>query len=158
MNTYRNQLLHSRRATYVSNRACRVIVRSSMFEGDYNRDSFIKKYKYNLNMSFQERIITPKTFTTLINKYWTNVGDVSLTVFLKDTQYHLDINMKDKTYTDDALNESIDEVLFQLNKWQIGQYTINVIDAYGSLMDVDNTKCVSIPLSVYVSRIDEFDM
>lgn len=138
-------------------RSKQLIVKSSMFEGEYNRETYMKRYRTNLNKSFQECIVTPKTFGVMIKKHWSNVGDVSLTVFLKDTQYHLDINMKDETYTEDTFNESIDEVLFQLNKWQIGQYTINVIDAYGRLMDTDKTKNVSIPLSVYISRIEEFD-
>lgn len=141
----------------IISKSMQLVVRSSMFEGEYNRETYMKKYRSNLNKSFQECIITPKTFGVIIKKHWSNVGDVSLSVFLKDTQYHLDINMKDETYTEDTFNESIDEVLFQLNKWQIGQYTINVIDAYGALMAVDKNKNVSIPLSVYVSRIDEFD-
>ena len=157
MNTYRSQLLKFRRATYVPSRAQRLIVKSSMYEGEENREKLMHDFKLNLSKSFQECIITPKTFTQIVQKHWTNVGDVSLTVFLKDTQYHLDINIKDDTHNDDTLRESIDEVLYQLNAWQIGQYAINLIDAYGTLMDVDENKSVSIPLSVYVSRMDEFE-
>lgn len=142
---------------YSINKTKQLIVKCSMFEGEYSRETYMKKYRSKLNKSFEECIITPKIFGVMIKKHWANVGDVSLSVFLKDTQYHLDINMKDETYTEDTYNESIDEVLFQLNKWQIGQYTINVIDAYGTLMAVDKNKSVSIPLSVYVSRIDEFE-
>jgi hypothetical protein len=147
----------NRMSAKTMNRSKQLIVKSSMFEGEYNRETYMKRYRSNLNKSFEECIITPKTFGLMIKKHWSNVGDVSLSVFLKDTQYHLDINMRDETYTEETFNDSIDEVLFQLNKWQIGQYTVNVIDAYGTLIALDKNKNASIPLSVYVSRIDEFD-
>lgn len=146
-------------------RSVKTVVQSSMHDNEYNKEAFMSKYKSNLKKSLQEKIITPKMLKKTINTYWINVSDVSLSVFLKDNQYHLDINMredvddemKNKVYNTDTFDESIDEVLFQLNKWQIGQFTINTIDTYGLLMDVDKSKTVSIPLSVYITRLEEFE-
>lgn len=151
---------------YHCRRVYRLPIRSSLFEGEFNQEAFLNKYKSNLSRSLQECIITPKVFKKTMNKYWINISDVSLSVFLKDNQYYLDINMredvdeemKDEIYHKETFDNSIDEVLFQLNKWQIGQYAINAIDTFGLLMDVDKTKTVSIPLSIYVSRLEEFDL
>ncbi len=146
-------------------RSLKTVVKSSMHNNEYDKEAFMSKYKSNLKKSLQENIITPKMLKKTINRYWINVSDVSLSVFLKDNQYHLDINMredvddemKNKVYNADTFDDSIDEVLFQLNKWQIGQFTINTIDTYGLLMDVDKSKTVSIPLSVYITRLEEFE-
>ena len=137
-----------------------------MYDNEYNQEELMRKYKSNLKKSMEESIITPKVLKKTINKYWIDVSDLSLSVFLKDNQYYLDINMrydvdkdlKNEIYNEDTYNKSINEVLFQLNEWQIGQFTINAIDTFGLLMDVDKTKTVSIPLSVYVSRIEEFNL
>ena len=68
MNTYRSQLLKFRRATYVPSRAQRLIVKSSMYEGEENREKLMHDFKLNLSKSFQECIITPKTFTQIVNQ------------------------------------------------------------------------------------------
>ena len=148
------------------NKSKSLIMKSSLYDGEHDRDLYINAFKLGLNELFQERIIKPKTLKKPIMKNWTNACDVSLSLSLIDSQYYLDINtrediekrMKDKIYNETTLNDSIDEVLFQLNKWQVGQYTINVINAYISLMEFDKNKSVSIPLSIYMSRIEEFDL
>lgn len=141
-------------------------MKSSLYDGEYDRELHMNEYKLQLNNVFQERIIKPKTLKTPIKKHWANACDVCLSLSLIDSQYYLDINtredidkrMKDKIYNEKTFNDSIDDVLLQLNKWQVGQYTINVIDRYASLMELDKNKSVSIPLSIYISRLEEFEL
>lgn len=144
----------------------RLTAKSSVYDGEYDKEFYMNIFKTELNQVFQERIIKPKTFKIPIKKNWKNACDVCLSLGLQDNQYYLDINMredvetemKDTIYNETVFNDSIDEVLLQLNKWQVGQYTINVIDAYATLMEFDKNKSVSIPLSIYGSRLEEFDL
>lgn len=151
----------------VKNKYKRLTIKNALNEGgEYNRELYIKAYKTHLNNTFQEHIIKPIMFEIQIKENWCNVCDVSLSLGLKDNQYYLDINLrediakekKNEIYDETTLNESIAEVLFQLNKWRVGQYTINVISEYTTLMEFDKNKSVSIPLSIYASRLEEFDL
>jgi hypothetical protein len=155
-----------RQTNVIRNKSKRLIMRNSLYDGEYDKELYMNEYKLELNKVFQERIIKPKVFKIPIKKNWSNACDVCLSLGLKDNQYYLDVNMRediekevrDKTYNKTTFNDSIDEVLLQLNKWQVGQYTINVIDAYATLMEFDKNKSVSIPLSIYTTRLEEFDL
>jgi hypothetical protein len=93
-----------------------------------------------------------------IKQHWPNVCKVSLSVNATDNQYCLDIITKEDRLCEDVeLDDSIDEVLIQLNKWQVGQYIINIIDMYINLMEFDKNRSVSIPLSIHTTRMIEFD-
>lgn len=130
------------------NKSKKFIMKNSLYDGEY-RELHMNEYKL-------EHIIEPNTLKVPIKKHWSNACDVCLSLGLKDNQYYLDINMredvnkemKETIYNERTFNDSIDEVLLQLNKWNIGQYTINIIDEYVALMDFDKNKSVSIPLSI----------
>lgn len=138
-----------RQTNVLRNKSQRLIMKNSLYDDEYDRELHKNEYKL-------ECIIKPNTLKVPIKKHWSNVCDVCLSLGLKDNQYYLDINMredvnkemKETIYNERTFNDSIDEVLLQLNKWNIGQYTINIIDEYVALMDFDKNKSVSIPLSI----------
>jgi hypothetical protein len=111
---------------------------------------------------YQEPNVNAELLEITIKKNWPNVCDLCLSLALKDNQLYIDINMredvekkmKDEIYNETTFNDSIEDVLFQLNTWQVAQYTINVIDTYAALMKLDKDKSVSIPLSICVQNID----
>lgn len=148
---------------FLKKKSKKLVMRSSLHD---NKEVYMNSFKVELDEVFQDRIIKSKIFKIPIKKNWSNVCDVCLSLGLKDNQYYLDINMredvdkdmKDKIYNETTFNDSIDEVLFQLNKWHIGQYTMNVIDGYATLMEFDKNKSVSIPLCIYASRLEKFDL
>lgn len=147
----------------VSNRTTRkqVFIKASSFGNeyqDYYHDRYTNEFKLNLDNLFNSRKIKPRVLMIPIKQHWPNVCKVSLSVNATDNQYCLDIITKeDRLCEDVVLDDSIDEVLIQLNKWQVGQYIINIIDMYINLMEFDKNRSVSIPLSIHTTRMIEFD-
>ena len=135
-----------------------------------HRQTNINTYKFKslitkcvrVKRVYQEPNVNAELLEITIKKNWPNVCDLCLSLALKDNQLYIDINMredvekkmKDEIYNETTFNDSIEDVLFQLNTWQVAQYTINVIDTYAALMKLDKDKSVSIPLSICVQNID----